>query len=296
MKFIFTLFLIVTFTFSKAQLLYTFDDADISDWSIEGDGSISYDADSGNPGGCIFFDDPASGLTTIMTTPNTFLGQWNDDDQTLSFDVFVETSDDDLIDDFPWVFEISGPGGIAHALPFFTCESNVWQHISVPISEENWDIFEGNWDSILQYVNQLRIRIEFISGLENVYLDNIALSFTPETIPLNGDVCSNFETYGFDGWQFTGTGDVEYLEDGGNPMGGILINDALGVNGYAHAPYKFLGDWTVLGEDAFLYMDLRINATDDLYTSKEYLLKIEGVGGEAIIPADLDSIALAINQ
>lgn len=293
------LIILIAFTFhspTSAQVVSTFDSSDISQWILEGDGSLSHDASVGLSGGCIRFDDPATGIVSVMTIPPAYLGMWNDDGQEISFDMHIVTSDNDIIDDFAWVIEISGPGGVAHALPEYIPELNEWVNINVPIADSAWTIQSGTWEDILENVNQVRIRVEYISGLEDVYFDNVSLSFTPEVNEINGDVCSDFETYGFDGWTFDDVGAITYTDDSGNPGGAIKISDASGDISMGSAPWKFLGDWSVLGTEAVLNFDLRVNSSGSLYMEKEFLIRISGSGGTAIIPADYDEIDDAVNQ
>lgn len=291
-----TILFVAAFYISHAQVVNTFDSADITQWQLEGDGVLLHNATQGLPGGCLHFDDPATGAISVMVIPPAYLGIWNDDNQEFSFDMKVATSDNDEIEDFPWVIEISGPGGTAQALPDYIAPHNTWTNLSVPVNEAQWNVISGSWDEILANVNQVRIRVEYIGGLEDVYIDNVSLSFTPGQNEISGDVCSDFETYGFDGWLFSSVGSTTYSETDGNPGGVILIGDASGVVGLGYAPWKFLGDWSVLGPEAAFHFDLRVNASASLFMEKEYLVKITGPGGTAIIPPDYVEIGLAKNQ
>ena len=128
------------------------------------------------------------------------------------------------------------------------------------------------------------------------YIDNVALSFTPGINEISGEVCSGFESYGFDGWNCENVASVTYSETGGNPGGAMQIGDASNQISLAYSPWKFLGDWSVLGANAVFHFDLRVNASASLYMSKEYLVKISGSGGTAIIPPDYIEIGEAKNQ
>ncbi|HUM48266.1 MAG TPA: hypothetical protein PLD84_15150, partial [Chitinophagales bacterium] len=287
---------LAAFCISHAQVVNTFDNPNISQWELEGDGALLHDAVNGLPGGCLHFDDPATGIISVMIIPPDYLGAWNDDDQEISFDMKVVTSDNDEIENFPWVIEISGPGGTAQALPGYIAPHNVWVHISLPVNAANWTVLSGSWEEILASVNQVRIRVEYIGGVEDTYIDNVALSFTPGINEITGDVCSDFETYGFDGWNCKNVASVSYSETGGNPGGAMQVGDASNKISLAYAPWKFRGDWSVLGENALFNFDVRVNSGSGLYMQKEYLVKISGSGGTAIIPPDYVQIAGAVNQ
>jgi hypothetical protein len=287
---------IISFSYTHAQVISTFDDPDISQWILEGDGVLLHNATNGLPGGCLHFDDPASGVIAVMTISPEYFGSWNDDNQEISFDMKVGTSDNDLIENFAWVIEISGPGGTAQALPNYLPALNVWLQVEVPINSADWTVVSGNWEDILENVNQVRLRVEFISGVEDVYFDNVTLSFTPGQNEISGDVCSDFETYGFDGWTFASVSSASYAETSGNPGGAVTIGDQSNQISLGFAPWKFLGDWSVLGANATFQFDIRVNASASLYMNKEFLVKITGSGGTAIIPPDYVEIAEAKNQ
>ena len=76
----------------------------------------------------------------------------------------------------------------------------------------------------------------------------------------------------------------------------MQVGDASNQVSLAYAPFKFLGDWSVLGPNALFNFDVRVNSGSGLFMQKQYLVKISGSGGTAIIPPDYVEIAGAVNQ
>lgn len=286
----------MAFKQSFTQVLETFDNQDIPQWVVEGDGDINYDGTNGNPGGCLRFDESASGPISVMITPSKYLGEW-EENGSFFFDLYVNRIGAVPIGDFPWVIEISGPGGLAYTLPNFIPEYEEWQTINVSTDSTNWTIANGNWMDIISNVNQIRLRIEYVEGDEYVLIDNVGLTFTPKPIEISGNICSEFDNFGFDGWTFTNTGTIETAETGGNPDGMLIINDALFQISKAFAPGKFRGDWSILGENAKIEFDIQVNFNSgNIYTGKEFLLQISNSLGTAIYPPNYAEIQEGFDQ
>jgi len=165
----------------------------------------------------------------------------------------------------------------------------------VTFDPANWNVLEGTWAGILQQVNEIIVRMEYINGDEWNRLDNVYLSFTPVVIPVQPVICSDFEEGNYDGWSFTGTGSVSNQSSGGNPGRYIRINDATGTS-IVNSPPKFLGDWSLLdNHEAEIHADINIISSSGGTYLHDFFIKIEGPGGEATFPID-NSIENALGQ
>jgi len=120
------------------------------------------------------------------------------------------------------------------------------------------------------------------------------LSFTPTPIPVFPPVYTEFDIGTYEGWTFENIGSVSIQNTGGNPGGYCRITDGEGIS-QAIAPPKYNGNWSQLNDEAAVQVDFKIsNFTGPLLIS-DYLIKISGPGGEAIIPMD-SSVIAAFNQ
>ena len=282
-------------TILNAQVLSDFEGGDVDNWRSEGDGYYKLSVGLGNPGDCLKVHDYATGSMNYAIAPLKFTGDWSSATSTdsLYFDLKVVTSISTYCSD-KWVFEISGPGGKAQFTPPDPDPSlNVWTSYSAKFDSLQWAIIEGNWIDILADIDLFRIRAEYISGDEYVLLDNILLSITPIIQPVIPLVITDFEDGTHDGWFFEDTGSVTIESSGGNPGKCCKISDKAGVTSQAVAPPKFTGDWTQLDESAAFMFDLKINQETVVFS--DYLIKISGPYGEAVIPMD-NSLSKAYNK
>jgi len=277
---------LLTVGFVSAQVTSDFE-TDIENWYSEGDGDFEWEIGTGNPGNNFRVNDDATGDINLSYAPNKFLGDWSNALTTdyISADIYLNQISGGYTNS-NFVFQIEGPGGKAKALegtnpPFYT-----WVTYSVTLDPANWNVLEGTWNGILQQVNELIVRMEYINGDEWNRLDNVYLSFTPIVVPVTPVICSDFEDGTYDGWYFTSTGSVSNQSSGGNPGRYIRINDGTG-NSLANCPPKFLGDWTQLDNHAAeIQTDIHIiSGSGDTYLH-EFFIKIEGPGGTATFPID----------
>ncbi len=270
----------------NSQMLSDFEGGDVDGWRSEGDGYYELSVGLGNPGDCLKVHDYATGSMNYAIAPLKFTGDWSNAISTdsLYFDLKVVTSVSSYVST-QWIFEISGPGGKAqftHLAP--DPPLNVWTSYSAELDSLQWTIIEGNWIAILADIDLFRVRAEYISGDEYVLLDNILLSIIPIIQPVIPLVITDFEDGTFDGWFFEDTGSVTIENSGGNPGKCCEIDDEAGVLSQAIAPPKFTGDWTQLDEAAVFMVDLKTN--QEALAFSDYLIKISGPYGEAIIPMD----------
>jgi PKD repeat protein len=287
-----TAFILVTF--SQAQILTDFENDTLNGWRSEGDGIYYLELSTGNPGNCMRVDDDATGDLNIAIAPVTFLGDWSAADTTdsLLVDVYVSLISGSLTPDL-WAFRISGPGGSATS-PVVTPTVGLWTHIAIPLDSTLWTITSGNWREISSYISHLEVRAEYINGDEFVRLDNIGLTFSPVTVPINPPVISNFEQGTYEGWTFKNSGGTSIPSSGGNPGRYIRISDGTGLT-EAFAPPKFLGDWTALDDQAAIQFDLNITGFSGPFLQSDFWIELSSPNGRAYLPMD-SSVTHAFNH
>ena len=298
-QFIHLLFLLMLSTQIQAQVSDDFESGTTANWTSEGDGALFLSPNFGNPGASITVDDNATGDINYSFAPAKYLGDWLTNvtpSDSISLDIYVDSSDPDLITDIP-IFQILGPGGRATALDGVTVPTNQWNRIKVSLDSTEWVIEEGNWEAILSNVTQLRIRSEYIVGGEDVYLDNVLLSISPVRFTFTDTICSTFEDSTFEGWNFEDAGALTIDTAFGNPGLGIEIRDRSSVLSQAIAPAKFYGDWTALLDSGYLSFDLNIdNRSNGSLLDKPYLVRLSGNGAVAEVRPPDSILNLAIDQ
>jgi PKD repeat protein len=278
-----------------AQVISTFD-TDTDNWHSEGDGDYYWEAATGNPGGCFRVDDDATGDWNNGFAPVKFLGNWSSATTSdyISANVFIHQINGNYSVG-TYVFKIKGPGGEATAFVDVQPPLDTWNTYTAYLDPANWTLISGTWSQILQQVNELVVRVEYINGDEYDRIDNVQLSFTPVVIPVVPVVCSDFEAGGFDGWSFGSTAGVSNQPTGGNPGHYIRITDGTGIS-TAYPPPKYLGDWNQLdNHNADVRVDLKVTDFTAVPLLSSYFLRLSGPGGVAQFPMDY-SISLAFNQ
>ena len=178
---------------SWAGIISTTFDYNLQGWSSNTPSEISWQSTGGNPGGYIRFADSSS-AESLIYAPASYLGNWSSINGlgTISFDhkIFNIGSNPTSI---PYQIGISGLGGEAiweHNNPG---SSTDWQTLSASITEADWTVLSGSWNSLLHDVVQLSIKIEVISnagpGSPSVFeitgIDNVQLT---NPVPIPGTV------------------------------------------------------------------------------------------------------------
>ncbi|MEM9984391.1 MAG: laminin B domain-containing protein [Bacteroidota bacterium] len=283
-----------------SQVLDDFEGGSLNGWFSEGDGQESLSSAQGNPGFSLRVADNATGDINYAIAPTPYLGDWftglsaND---TISVDIYVQSNDPDtLVNPFP-VFQLVGPGGTANALDGLNLPRNTWNQVKVALNPSDWTMQSGDWNALLENVTLFRIRAEYITGNENVYLDNVQLTLSPVRGALEDTVCSTFEDGTFDGWNFAENGGLDIDSIHGNPGLGLGIGDAGSAITQAIAPPKFLGDWSPLLDSGYMSFDLKIdNSSSGPLYGKDYLVRISGNDAIAEIRPSDSVLNLAIDQ
>ena len=283
---------------SGAQVTDAWDDGEVAGWYSEGDGGSGVRDDFGDPGGSFRVDDAASGALNYAIAPGRYLGDWSAATaaDSVTFSLYVEGRGvDTLVDDVP-VLELTGAGGRAVIdLPREPAFGR-WLRVGFPLDSAAWTLEEGTWRGLLADVELLRVRAEYVTGTETVYLDNFRLSLTPQRRAFTATVCSDFEDGTPEGWRFRGARAAAVDTAAGNGGFGVRLGDRLGAATQATAPPKFLGDWSGLPDSAYLSLDLRIDAgAGARFFDKPYLVRLSGGGGVAEFRPTGEELRAALN-
>lgn len=154
--------------------------ADGWDWNAPNP-SMSWQADGGNPGGYIRYDNNQGGDFAIHA-PSSYLGDWGTleiNELTYQVNIFT-TGSVARIGNLQAT--ISGPGGEARWLGPQPDPSTPWKDISVPISDTSWTVDSGTWEDITSNVTDLTIFMAYYTNtgpFEITGIDNVALNAVP---------------------------------------------------------------------------------------------------------------------
>ena len=265
-----------------ASLLSSFD-ADAEGWRITGDNTSTWSATGGNPDGCVYVNDTAIGAFNAAVAPPAYLGDWSgvSASDSLHFDVYFRRIDG-TVGAGPYTFRIVGPGGAANALVGYTPPQLVWTTVSVAMDPSEWTIESGTWSGILSHVTSLLLGVEYVSGNEEVRIDNVRFSgpVTPVFNPCESDI---FTALDLGDWSFANTNGVTNPGSDGNRGGFARITDGAGTT-YAFAPSRFLGDWTSLVGHGRVTVDVRLLSRAAAPVDIPEFIRLAGPGGSAVVP------------
>jgi len=161
-------------------LVSNFEKGNFEGWTFENSGGVSIPTSGGNPGKYIRISDGAS--ITQAIAPPKYLGDWNSLNNNAAIMLDLKVSNFTgvlLLSDF--LIKISGPGGAA-TIPMDSTISkafNQWHTFGFLISQADWTLENGDWNSLISDIRELRIITEYINGSEIVWFDNFRISNSP---------------------------------------------------------------------------------------------------------------------
>jgi len=289
--------LLIISNLTYSQITSTFD-TNTENWQSEGDGDYYWEATTGNPDGCFRVNDDATGDMNRAYAPVQFLGDWSSATVTdyISADIFLHDMGGSYVSP-NFVFKIVGPGGSAIALndPIPTPPNDTWITYSVNLDETLWFIEDGTWTEIISHVSSFIVTMEYINGNEWNLLDNVILSVTPVQVPIEPEVCSDFESGLFEGWSSTESS-KSIINSGGNPGRYLEINENTSGTALVVPSSVYHGNWSALdNHNAEIHIDYLITDIDGATYIHDFFVKISGPGGEATFPLD-NSIEYAFNK
>lgn len=264
--------------------------ANTEGWLVTGDNASVWSATGGNPGGCFYVNDLATGDTNLAVAPPAFLGDWSamTPADSLTIDFYFHNTSGGAVVAPAYTFRISGPGGAAISVPGYIPPQNVWSRVGTPIAAANWVVQSGTWSAILAHVTTVYVYAEFVSGDEEVRIDNARLTGNVTTIFTPCET-ETFTVAGLGDWSFTSTGGVTNPGSGGNGGGFCRVVDAAGTS-LAFAPARFLGNWSTLNGTGALTIDLRLVSLTGPVVGSAQFIRLTGPGGVASValtPAEI---------
>ncbi|MCD4745337.1 MAG: PKD domain-containing protein, partial [Bacteroidales bacterium] len=158
-------------------------------WSFISAGSVSIPESGGNPGRYLQVND-ASGIS-LAVPPSTYHGSWSlldSHNAEIHIDYKITNIDGPLLTP-GFLIKLSGPGGVA-TYPWDSSMElafNKWHSFGIPIEQTGWTIESGSWVALLNYITDIRIAAEFISGNETVCIDNFCISNLPPVTDFSAD-------------------------------------------------------------------------------------------------------------
>ena len=172
-------------------------------WSVNSASGASIASTGGNPGKYLKINDGSG--NSIAVPSSIYHGDW-----TLLDGHNAEIHVDYLITDIDgptylhdFFVKIAGPGGEA-TYPIdnsIELAFNKWHSFGIPIEQTGWTIVSGDWNSLMNFVDDIQIVAEFISGDETVGIDNFCISNLPpitdfiaeKTFVFLGDIVQFFD-------------------------------------------------------------------------------------------------------
>lgn len=166
-------------------------DADAEGWQAQGDvqGTLTWAATGGNPGGHVLIDDLTTGGVTYFVAPAAFRGDQSGAlGSMLTFDLMqVYPGRADPFDSSDVILQGNGL-----TLAFDTTgnpTNGAWTSYAVPLSAPGWKVSSltgasataEQFASVLSNLSALKIRAEYQTGPDVGHLDNVALVPEPET-------------------------------------------------------------------------------------------------------------------
>ena len=147
-------------------------------WSFINTYWIAKEYSGGNPSN--YLDIHGSSGLTVGVAPAKFTGSWEllVDNAEIMVDLKNISGNIDSQDPI-YLFRISGDGGEAYyPVPDdFHLSATQWNTYKAMITEDEWNIVSGDWDSLIQNVTNVKIALDFYAsdatiGMDNFRVDN----------------------------------------------------------------------------------------------------------------------------
>ncbi len=263
-------------------------------WRITGDNAAAWSATGGNPAGCVYVNDLATGDMCYAVAPALWLGDWSalGAGDTLRVDLYLHNSSGGGLLAPEYIFRLQGPGGTAHALSgaSYLPPDGVWTTYRVSLDPAAWVLDSGSWAALLIDVQSLRLMAEFVNGDEDVRFDNVSLTRSPVR---QFDPClvETFNDGTLGDWSFSSTGGLSNPGSGGNTRGFAQVNEGSSGTSYAYAPAAFLGDWSSLDGSGAIAMDVRMVGFSGAGHDAASFVRLSGPGGAAHAPLALSALS-----
>ncbi len=171
-------------------------DSDIEGWAIINDATLSWDAASGVPAGCLKAVDQRQGLGYAFKAPAKFLGnQLAAVGKTLEIDFRADPASD-FVPNVGFVFFSNGQKSLEYHEPS-PIAGNVWRYHAIPItpspawrrSSDRLPATQSDFEEVFSTLTSFTIRGEYRDGGETEWVDNVVLgSCVPSAVITSPDV------------------------------------------------------------------------------------------------------------
>jgi len=159
-------------------------DSDLDGWTSTVNGTVSWSAGGGHPGGRMLFSNDTSDSTFVVAPAKFRTGaidfkKLNNKGYIVFQHELVQNGGTGFV---AYEIDMTGPGGAAvftGGLPLN--KLNNWQTVVAPLVQGNWTVSGGSWTALLNDVEDIRIRIELIDGSPDVEaIDNVKIVSHPK--------------------------------------------------------------------------------------------------------------------
>ena len=150
--------------------------------------AFSWENAGGNPGGYMQYDNNNPNYVNArITAPTEYLGNWLDLNVTdLFYDAKIFRTGS-YVSRHHYKVWISGPGGKAYWNgPMVSVTATDWLTLNARITESDWTVNSGSWNSILGDVTSLQITMAYYTNwapFEITGVDNVELFSSMEPVP-----------------------------------------------------------------------------------------------------------------
>ncbi len=92
-------------------------------------------------------------------------------------------------DEPPYLLKISGPGGTAKfpVPPDFDLSLTRWNTFLAFITESEWQMINGDWESLMDDVSEVRLALDFYDSDSSIGMDNFRINNEPPTAYFTAD-------------------------------------------------------------------------------------------------------------
>ena len=182
--------MVLSLSAHAATIISTFD-TDAEGWTgIPGEGSLSYLAAGGNPGGHVRVTDIGVGgpLGSGAIAGPAFSGDLSAFDRgSLSVDMATFAGGGGTFPIFGTV-RIAGSGNEAFFDLTTTAPGGAWQSYLAPLTAAAWGVSPADWTAILASVTEIAISTDAFDGADTIGIDNFSLESNAVPVPEPGAV------------------------------------------------------------------------------------------------------------
>ena len=160
-----------------------FENVGYDGWYFENTDYINNQIGGGNPNRFIYVD--GNGSFTQGFAPPKFTGSWEIVEDSAAVMVDLKNISGNVDWEEPQFFiRIKGDGGIARfSVPNdFNLSATRWKTFMAYITETEWDMLSGNWDSLITDVSEEKLDLDYYESGYVIGMDNIRVNNEPPEV------------------------------------------------------------------------------------------------------------------